>query len=243
LAGLLGLGALVLQGGPARADHYDYSSWRSLYVGGLVGYHLIGNDVHQRLPLPEARASTDLDGFAGSLVVGYRRPMYDHFLIGAEADFTVGDNRGSALGYRYVADWAVSLKAIAGVFVRPGLLLYATGGIGWLGVNSAPFRYPTGLLSPDDPRVSATLLGGVVGAGIEWETGHGFNVRAEYLYGAYEGWRPGTDVREASVDNDMHQLRIGVVISLDNPYDPDDGKPRHGGDLDRDRYWRKEPLK
>jgi opacity protein-like surface antigen len=230
----------------ADADHLSYG-WSGLYVGASGTYSWIDQDVTTVRPAATAgKGSVSLDGGGGTILVGWRRSIHDsHLVLGVEADGTFGDNSGSRAGFKYVADWLVSARGVIGFMLRPDLLWYATGGIGWLGVNTESTDLTAALgggVALNEPRTSRTLIGGVVGTGIEWDIGHGFHLRGDYLYGSFEDYKVNVTTSNRSIGTDLHQLRLGVVVPLQNPYD-DYHDHHRSRDVDRDRYWRREPMK
>ena len=234
----------------SSAHANDLYGWRGFYVGATGTYALINQDIKFRFP-NTASGSASLDGIAGTGIVGYRIPLGTNaFRIGIEADGTVGDNRGGFNGYRFTSDFTATLRGTLGYHVHPDFLWFVTGGAGWMGINSAPTTSRASSTGTgqvlSDLRSSKTVFGGVVGTGFEWDMGRAIHLRGEYLYGSFDGHRAettsattGLPISDKSVDTDMHQLRLGVVVSLQNPYDEPHGR---GDDIDRDRYTR-DPLK
>ena len=233
----------LLASGPSVAGD-DLYGWRGFYVGASGTYAFINQDIKFRTPTV-ASGSADLSGFAGTGILGYRIPVGSNtFRLGVEVDGTVGDNSGSFNRYRFTSDFLATARATLGIHLRPDLLWFATGGVGWMGINSASStdaRTLAGLgpLALADQRSSKTVVGGVVGTGLEWDMGKAIHLRGEYLFGAFESHRAETNVADKTVSTDTHQIRLGVVVSLQNPYDEPHGiDGRNGGDIDHDRYAR-----
>lgn len=225
-----------------RAEAADLYGWRGFYVGATGTYALINQDIKFRFP-NTASGSASLDGIGATGIVGYRIPLGSNaWRIGIEADGTVGDNRGGFNGYRFTSDFTATLRGTLGYHVHPDLLWFVTGGAGWMGVNSASAVDVPSLLGGTtlaDRRSSKVVFGGVVGTGFEWDMGRAIHLRGDYLYGSFESHRAETVVSDKTVSTDGHQLRLGVVVSLQNPYDEPHGR---GDDIDRDRYGR-DPMK
>jgi opacity protein-like surface antigen len=228
----------------------DLYGWRGFYVGAAGTYSFINQDIKFRAP-NTATGSASLDGVGGTGIVGYRIPFFSNdWRIGIEADGTVGDNRGGFNSYRFTSDFTATLRGTLGYHVHPDLLWFVTGGVGWMGIDSAPTGTRVSSLGTgqvlSDLRSSKTVFGGVVGTGFEWDMGRAIHLRGDYLYGSYEGHRADTSsattglvVSDKTINTDGHQLRLGVVVSLQNPYDEPHGR---GDDIDRDRYAR-DPMK
>jgi opacity protein-like surface antigen len=173
--------------------------------------------------VPSGNFSTNMDGFGVTGLVGYRMPVLGQRLVlGAEFDGAFGDNRGTTELYRYTADWFVSGRGMLGWRFHPSLMLFATGGIGVLGPSTESSGQRTNTVGAGtfvDIRQSKTLGGISFGTGLEWETGHGFNVRGDYLHTSYTGWHMGTVVSNRDVSIASDTLRLGIIFSLYNTYD------------------------
>jgi Outer membrane protein beta-barrel domain len=244
IAGLAGL----LASGTSNADNDPYG-WRGFYVGATGTYGIINQDIKFTAP-NVVSGSTDLSGLGITGLVGYRIPLgSNQFRIGVEADATVGDNRGTFNNYRFVSDFLVTARVVGGIHVHPDFLWFVSGGVGWMGINSASAAVGAGGIGGGgaltDPRQSKTVMGGVVSTGFEWDMGKAIHLRGEYLYGSFENHRAETDtplgatISDKTIGTDVHQLRLGLTFSLQNPYDEPHGR---GGDIDHDRYSRS-PMK
>ena len=244
MAGLVAGLAGLLASGASHADHDPYG-WRGFYVGATGTYSIINQDVTFRAP-NTATGSVDLSGLGGTGLVGYRIPLgSNRFRIGLEADGTVGDNRGTFNRYRFVSDFLVTARAMAGIHVHPDFLWFVSGGVGWMGINSTSVATSVSSITGGgitaDPRQFKTVVGGVVSTGFEWDMGKAIHLRGEYLYGSFESHRAdsqtaaGVSISDKSISSDVHQLRLGLTFSLQNPYDEPHGR---GGDIDHDRYSR-----
>jgi opacity protein-like surface antigen len=242
LGGLAACVAGILASGPSMA-HDELYGWRGFYVGASGTYSFTNQDIKFNTPVV-ASGSADLGGIAGTGMLGYRIPAWSNaYRVGFEVDATIGDNRGAFNRYRFTQDFLATARGTFGIHVRPDLLWFATGGFGWMGINSAPSSTRASLLGGGnvliDQRMSKTVFGGVVGTGLEWDMNKAIHLRGEYLYGAFENHRAESNVADKTVSTDTHQIRLGVVVSLQNPYDEPHGVDgRHGGDIDHDRYTR-----
>jgi hypothetical protein len=233
----------ALASSPAFAGE-DLYGWRGFYVGATGSYSFINQNITFTRPTA-ASGSASLDGIGGTGMVGYRIPIWTEKLrMGFEFDGTVGDNHGGFNKYRFGADYLVTGRATLGWHVHPDLLWFGTAGVGWLGINSASaattsFVGTTGSGSTlVDRRSAKTVVGGVIGTGLEWDMGRAFHLRGDYMFGSYEGHRADTAVSDKSISSNSHQLRLGIVVSLQNPYDEPHSISGRGGDIDHDRYTR-----
>ncbi len=73
-------------------------------------------------------------------------------------------------------DWFGTVRGRAGVLVDPKVLLYATGGLAYGGVNTSETIGGTSFSATD------TRVGYTVGAGIEGAIGGNWTAKLEYLY-------------------------------------------------------------
>jgi outer membrane immunogenic protein len=147
---------------------------------------------------------TNLDGVVGGGQVGYNWQT-QNWVWGLEADIQGTDEKGSRnfvcpLGICTVftgvffnapppgppvpvalnqkIDWFGTVRGRAGVLVSPKVLLYATGGLAYGGVNTNETIgvVPVGFSS------TTTNVGWTVGAGIEGVIGGNWTAKLEYLY-------------------------------------------------------------
>jgi len=146
-------------------------------------------------------------GFIGGVQAGYNYQK-GAFLVGAEADIQgIGGTNGTSTitqlaprtgfpGDFMTATLAVSerlnylgtVRGRIGFLPKPNLLLYATGGLAYGGVESSTTITggevpPTGSSTfAGFGKVSDTRVGYTVGAGAEWKFAPQWSVKAEYLY-------------------------------------------------------------
>jgi len=204
---------LLLAGGfgAATAQIYDGS--------GLVKFGVFGQgtflEVDQSLP---AIASSSPNGFAGGVSAGYDLRLHDRWLIGVEIDGSFGDARARADVTDYGFDYLFSARGRLGVYARPDWLLYASAGVGFLGIEAQ--RPGIG------NKTTETLTGfvGGVGTEVDW---HHVILFGEYLYGSFDD-RAFTieDLRhKASVD--AHLVRLGVKFKVGHDYAHDYDHPDH----------------
>ena len=189
---------------------------RGLYVAGFFTYNWTPTDIAAPIP-NNVNGTIDIDGGGGTILVGYRLPWFHHnrLVLGIEADGTFGDIGASFDGHRYATDWLVTVRAVAGWHITSHLTWTVTGGVGWLGLNTAPLVQ----IPLVTQRQSSTQTGWVVGTGLEYLTHYGFLIRGDYLYGEFDGWDINNAADTRSVDPVLHQFRIGIVVPLYDRWD------------------------
>jgi outer membrane immunogenic protein len=145
--------------------------------------------------------SSNLDGVVGGGQVGYNWQT-QNWVWGLEADIQGTGERGSrdltcplgicrppapagiavVLGAPVPAsltqqiDWFGTVRARGGILLTPRVLLYATGGLAYGGVNTGETIGGLGFSTTD------TRVGYTVGAGIEGAIGGNWTAKLEYLY-------------------------------------------------------------
>ena len=108
----------------------------------------------------------------------------------AESDPVFG---GKTDTYGYDLNWVASLRARAGYLVNDNFLIYGTGGVAVTEGRATsqspdmfepvpPFFFPGG-----SDRVSATRVGGVFGAGVEYALNSKWSFRTEYVHYLFGG--------------------------------------------------------
>ena len=234
--------ALLVCGTTTAQAHDELYGWRGFYVGLQGAYSFINQDITFRVPNTNT-GRADLGGLGGTILTVYRIPLgTERYRIGIEFDGTVGDNRGPFNRYRFGADFLVNLRGTLGMHLRPDLLWFGTVGVGWVGINSATISTANSVVGGQalsDRRSAKTVVGGVVGTGLEWDMGRAIHLRGDYLYGSFDDHRADTStsagaaIADKTISTQAHQLRLGIVVSLQNPYDEPHGR---GGDIDHDRY-------
>lgn len=186
---------------PARAQNYDGDA--IVRVGLFAQGQWI--DVNQTLPLPAA--SGDLSGFSGGVTAGYDFWRTSRFVLGFEADLSVGDIQDTVGTTSHGLDYLVTLRGRAGVYMHPNWLLYATGGVAWLGVEA---QTPLG-------KEADTLTGWTAGGGTEVDWRH-MILFAEYLYTDFGSHTYSLGGVPGRADYDGHLLRLGVKFKVGHDY-------------------------
>ena len=187
--------ALLACGTTTAQAHDELYGWRGFYVGLQGAYSFINQDITFRVPNTNT-GRADLGGLGGTILTGYRIPLgTERYRIGIELDGTVGDNRGPFNRYRFGADFLVNLRGTLGMHLRPDLLWFGTVGVGWVGINSATISTANSVVGGQalsDRRSAKTVVGGVVGTGLEWDMGRAIHLRGDYLYGSFDDHRADT---------------------------------------------------
>jgi len=212
--------------GAASAQNYDGS--------GLVKFGAFAQgmflNVDQTLPVT---ASESPSGFTGGFSAGYDLTFHRHLLIGVEVDGSFGDARETVGFTDYGHDFMATIRGRLGFYAHPGLLLYGTAGVGFLGFEA--HQPALGFKSAE------TAVGFVGGAGIEYDWSPHFLVFTEYLYGNFGdvsfalpqgSFAP----QDHSADMDAHMIRVGIKFKVGHDY-------AHDTYLHPEDYRRYEPLK
>lgn len=159
----------------ATADPYRVrpALWHGFYIGGNGAY--VSGSASPAL----YGSSIDLSGGAFGIHAGHNW-QFDPWVIGIEGDFGWSNADGSRgfPGPSLVAsqnDWLMSVRLRAGYSIS-NVLLYATAGVAW-GNFDLSIADSSGWA-----RSSDTLLGYVVGAGVEMRLAPNWSARVEGLY-------------------------------------------------------------
>ncbi|AXS39118.1 outer membrane beta-barrel protein [Breoghania sp. L-A4] len=177
VAGILFACALVgpsVAADPSRGTPSYYSpapvyTWTGLYAGGHIGYGRanFSNDIP---------ASAGPTGYSGSVIggaqLGYNHQFSGNWVVGAEADFSLLDIKGSAAPGSFTEDWMATARLRAG-YAFSRYLAYATAGIAF--THAVAKR--TGFGSGD-----SIITGFTAGAGLEGKINERWSARLEYLY-------------------------------------------------------------
>ncbi len=149
-------------------------------------------------------------GFIGGGQVGYNYQFYNNFVVGLEADIqgiagssstaTASTGAGvpgfplnavaGAVATSKTLDYLGTVRGRIGYLVTPTLLVYATGGLAYGGVNSSTSIFQ-GITGPSFGITTAygtsgvysnTRAGWTAGAGAEWMFMPNWSAKLEYLY-------------------------------------------------------------
>ncbi len=164
-------------------------------------------------------ANSRIDGAIAGGQIGYNWQIDRMWVVGLEADLQWSGERGSVAnlcitaGCTLVANydthlkWFGTFRSRAGVLVDPRVLVYATGGLVYGGIDTS---YGLNLLGvPGATSFSTTRLGWTVGAGIEGAIDNNWSVKAEYLYADY-----------GSISNALGTVTSNITAILADTPDP-----------------------
>src|ERR1700704_3056190 len=205
------LGARTYTKAPAMMT--AVGNWSGFYIGGNVGYGWGNGNTHfEDIPTtPGFIAGTTpttvgnrLNGVIGGGQIGYNWQM-GSLVTGLEADIQGSAIKGSvetlvaSLGSSTFSSdeklsWFGTVRGRLGVTATPDVLLYATGGFAFGGVeNSANLAFGSGSFPG---AVSKTKSGWTAGAGAEWMFARNWSAKLEYLY---------LDLGDSSVAAPLHR--------------------------------------
>ena len=139
----------------------------------------------------------NVDGWLGGGQVGYNVQM-GSWLWGIEADLQWARERGGinscqpagcGLGaitasHDYEIKWFGTFRGRVGLLASPKVLLYATGGLAYAGIDNTLTGSIVGL-GANSLTSSVTRLGWTVGAGVEAALWDNWTFKVEYLYADY----------------------------------------------------------
>jgi outer membrane immunogenic protein len=202
------------------AAPYD---WGGLHLGLHTGYGDVKTDgiyANNRInPLTENPAGIRLESFENRGLVGGAGVGWDwqfgSMVVGLKGDISATDwddlFTDLQIPEEPARSLALDLDYLATLRGRIGLafgnkLLYATGGVGFLG---GEFQDVT---SPAKKSISA--VGGVVGAGIEWGIAPDLSLMAEGLYLAFDEKKVLADVRGIGAVGDHVTIGDGFVFRV-----------------------------
>jgi len=161
----------VADRGPTGYEPYYPSIWQGLYGGVHAGYGWSG----------------DAEGFIGGAQAGYNWQS-QQFVYGIEADISLSDisvsetlvGPGVLLTATGSIDWLATIRGRLGVLVQPGLLLYASAGLGIVSAEVHGLVNVAGLPQLR-ARQSDSETGFVYGLGLEKKFSDTMSARIEYL--------------------------------------------------------------
>lgn len=135
--------------------------WMGPYFGGNVGYQWGSIDNNPAKP----------SGVVGGLQAGYNWQS-GNFVFGGEGDINLSNSDDTFAPWKFSNPWFGTLRARAGFAAWNNVLLYATGGFAFGGLEAER----NGLSE------SRTHVGWTIGAGAEVALNQAWSVKAEYLY-------------------------------------------------------------
>ena len=218
---------------PVAAPYFD---WTGGYVGVFGGYgwgdarasSAYNSDSEDFYNIDDQSYSLDPDGFFAGLTAGYNMD-FGGFVLGVEGELGYLGLDGSAIDpnnapdqdtrTRFEADFYGALYARAGAaFDR--VLIYGKGGVAFLNADARTVDDCIGIdigcgtetltMTGDD-----TMVGWMVGAGIEWALTESLSVKGEYAYFDFGDIRTSGEASETGfytqkIDLDVHTVKVGL---------------------------------
>ena len=167
-------------------------------------------------PDPSA-ISVDTSGPFIGAQIGLNRQISDRLVVGLESDVSFsdisGDNFFGGKAASSQLDMFGTIRARAGVLIRPNTLLYATGGLAWGDWNDRV------TMLGETNSFSGVDWGWTVGGGVETYLSDTLSVKFEYLYLDFgdksRQWTDGFGGQGTmDIDHQIHTLRLGVNYKL-----------------------------
>jgi len=194
----------------------ESASWDGAYIGAVGGFSLGSNFIAENFG-PFQNTAGNWSGTPIGVTIGYNRQLGDHFVIGAEADYSFGDIVAMSIdsadftctdGFcETTVNNTATLRARAG-YVTGNMMVFATAGYafanGAVTAGNANFVHGSGPIS-----------GLVLGAGIEYALHNNWSVKAEYLatdYGRLDA--SNLCALNCYTDIQVQSLRIGINRSF-----------------------------
>lgn len=199
----------LVVGGPAAAQNYDGDM--------LLRFGAFGQGAFLNYGVTQpATGTASANSFIGGLSAGIDYRPSPYWLIGVEADASLGDARANFNNTSFGLDYLFTARGRFGVFPHPDWLIYGTAGWAALGIEVQ--RGGTG------SKAVETLGGAIVGLGVEYNWHHVI-LFGEYDYATY-GSRAFTinNIRHET-DADSHLVRVGIKFKVG--HDHFDGLGRH----------------
>lgn len=228
---------------PTKAPNFVAPSWTGFYAGLNAGYAW-GNSEGTAVATDRFSAALGWgsmaipplkpEGFVGGGQIGYNWQS-GSWVLGVEADFSgmnaktdgsvnpfFSGKTGSFATYSSKYDWLATARLRAGVTLAQNWLVYVTGGLAVTRVSDSILGSPHGTGAAGDDLLpfadSKTLVGGTVGAGVEYAFAQNWSVKAEYLYAKFDDTTPtqgalanfGAVGPIATFKHDLSTLRAGI---------------------------------
>ena len=193
--------------------------WTGLYVGGFGGVGCLEANYQP----PYASLDPNMAGCVGlaGIYGGYDYQI-GSFVLGFEGDYGWAFDghlafAGGEEQTNYSLDALATARGRIGWLPSEGTLIYVTGGGGWLDTTFDGLVGPSAISS----SASRNLFGWVVGGGIETALTQSIHLKAEYLYGAFDGGEYDLSTaecrRKCAVDMniaDFHTVRVGLSYNF-----------------------------
>jgi outer membrane immunogenic protein len=196
---------------------YAPITWTGFYLGAHAGMAFADELAFvDKIDGGTERIHLD-NAFVGGVQLGYNQQGASNLVYGVEADLSLlNDDLGD--GDTNVTDFLASVRGRLGISLGNSLL-YATGGVAFLGYAS-DF---TDILKGDEFKIDDTAVGYVVGAGIEHKFRNNFSIGLEGLYYNFS-----SDIKDVSdcgcdfnadLDRDFWVLRARASYHFNAPYE------------------------
>jgi outer membrane immunogenic protein len=192
--------ATVLISGHAQAADIGYGQqyapppppplayrWMGPYFGGNIGYQWGSINNNPAEP----------SGVLGGLQAGYNW-QNGIFVFGAEGDLNLSNADDTFAPWKFSNPWFGTLRARAGVAAWGTVLLYATGGLAFGGLEAEK----NGLTE------NRSHLGWTIGAGAEVALNQNWSIKAEYLYLSFAERAYTVTGADHGFDNNL--VRLGI---------------------------------
>ena len=182
------------------------ATWTGFYLGGSLGGRWSNVDITTisvggAAPAANNTASLDSSTFRGGLYGGYNWQFAPTWVVGIEGDYAWGDSSellarlpGAAVtnagdSTEAKQKWDANLLGRLGYLFAPNIMVYATGGASWIGVEANSICSAATCGTALTSSLSTTRSGWTIGGGVEWAITRNWLARAEYRYADYGTWR------------------------------------------------------
>lgn len=234
LAGVVVAVSLISASSIASAQNPNLQGF---FVGGQFGYSWDDVDITAAAP-SVAGASGNFGSAIGGVHGGYNFYQQNGIVIGIVGDFNwLNADTGTSssqttsicldddafdsieiecvetttgLKFSLEVNWKASIRSKVGAFVAPNMLIYATSGIAFAGIEASASITPPGLSASD----SETLVGFVIGGGSEWLIAPNISLFAQVLYYSFGDEDLNLAAGTVNVDLDETVAQVGLTFYL-----------------------------
>jgi outer membrane immunogenic protein len=188
------------------APRTEIERWTGFYLGvtagGSFGSPAVRGDF--------GNTGIDISGATGGVLAGYNWQA-GRMVLGVESDFSLTNldgARANAAGTTFKADIDKmgSMRGRVGFLMTPSMMLYATGGLAWAGVDLTSVGSPI--------RTSEFLRGWQLGTGVEWKFAPNWTLRTEYIYTDLGDRTFGVGGQTNQFDLNFHTVRAGLTFKF-----------------------------
>lgn len=139
---------------------------------------------------------------------------------GIEMDLAATEGNSRSASAETSVDYLASIRGRIGTYAQPDLLLYATGGIAFVGAE----------VKIGATKQAFTKTGLALGLGAEWDRGP-WLLSAEYLYMGFEPESGTIGTTDYRYDPDAHVFRLALKFKVGHDHYHDDVRARGYGPL------------